>query len=244
MVANRPLLSEQPDLRHKEQNMEFQFRPKINNQLYIRDPYQTVLGKKIVVQSIHLIYKNGFKGFTFKKLAAGIGTTEAGIYRYFKNKDRLLVYIACWYWSWLEYQIVFETKNIKDPRIKLKKILGLLSVSVEDRSTSENINTNYLQQIIIEEGFNTCCKNPDAPTGGNPFIQPYRDLCLKVENCILEYHPVYKYPRSLATTLIETAHLQKFIIRNVLLLSDFEKPEDQTNISLYLEDLLFGNLNR
>lgn len=40
-----------------------------------------------------MIYKTGYEAFTFKKLAEDIGTTEAGIYRYFENKYKLLVYL-------------------------------------------------------------------------------------------------------------------------------------------------------
>jgi len=48
-------------------------------------------GEKIILHSIQLIHKNGFEAFTFKKLAIDSGTTEAGIYRYFENKHRLLI---------------------------------------------------------------------------------------------------------------------------------------------------------
>ncbi|MGZ5010791.1 MAG: TetR/AcrR family transcriptional regulator, partial [Methylobacter sp.] len=65
----------------------------MNDKLFLRDPEQSELGKKIILHSIQLIHKNGFEAFTFKKLAEAIGTTEAGIYRYFENKHRLLIYI-------------------------------------------------------------------------------------------------------------------------------------------------------
>ena len=95
--------------------MKLQLQIKMNEALFLRNPEETELGKKIIKHSIQLIYKNGFEAFTFKKLAEDIGTTEAGIYRYFENKHQLLVYITAWYWSWLEFQISFHTNNIKDP---------------------------------------------------------------------------------------------------------------------------------
>ena len=84
--------------------MEVQLQIKMNEKLFLRNPEQTELGKKIIRHSIQLIYKNGFELFNFKKLAEDIGTTEAGIYRYFENKHRLLIYITAWYWGWLQYR--------------------------------------------------------------------------------------------------------------------------------------------
>ena len=72
------------------------------------------------MHSIQLIGRNGFEAFTFKKLAEDIGTTEAGVYRYFENKHRLLIYIVAWYWTWLQYQVMYQTNNINDPIVKLK----------------------------------------------------------------------------------------------------------------------------
>ncbi|HEX5023975.1 MAG TPA: TetR family transcriptional regulator, partial [Agriterribacter sp.] len=64
--------------------MKLQIQIKMNEALFLRNPEKSELGKKIIQHSIQLIYKNGFEVFTFKKLAEDIGTTEAGIYRYFE----------------------------------------------------------------------------------------------------------------------------------------------------------------
>ena len=95
--------------------MDINLQVKMNEKLYIRNPELSDLGKKIIKHSILLIHKNGFELFTFRKLAESIGTTEASIYRYFENKHRLLIYLTAWYWNWLEYQINFQTNNIKNP---------------------------------------------------------------------------------------------------------------------------------
>src|SRR5687767_14079151 len=112
--------------------MELQLQIKMNEKLFLRNPAQSELGKKIILHSIQLIHKHGFEAFTFKKLAEHIGTTEAGIYRYFENKHRLLIYITAWYWSWLEYRVAFQTNNITDPVVKLKRVINLLATAVED----------------------------------------------------------------------------------------------------------------
>ena len=84
---------------------------KLNDHLYVRDPQHTALGQNIINKGVELIDRLGFEQFTFKKLAEEIGSTEASIYRYFENKHRLLHYLTAWYWSWLEYQIDYETHN-------------------------------------------------------------------------------------------------------------------------------------
>ena len=66
----------------------------LNSNLYIRDPQETKLGKKIIEFSIILIEELGFEKFTFKKLAIKIESTEASIYRYFQNKHKLLIYLV------------------------------------------------------------------------------------------------------------------------------------------------------
>ena len=90
----------------------------MSENLFLRDPQDTDLGRKIVQESIKMIDELGFEGFTFKKLATRIDSTEASIYRYFENKHRLLVYMIAWYWNWLEYKIDFGTQNITDPTKK------------------------------------------------------------------------------------------------------------------------------
>ena len=59
--------------------MEVHLQLKMNEKLFLRDPEQTELGKKIIRHGIQLIDRYGFELFTFKKLAEDIGTTEAGI---------------------------------------------------------------------------------------------------------------------------------------------------------------------
>ena len=81
---------------------------KLNDKLYLRDPQATKLGRRIIQHSILLIDEIGIEDFTFKKLAQRISSTEASIYRYFENKHLLLVYLLCWYWEWMKFQIDYK----------------------------------------------------------------------------------------------------------------------------------------
>jgi AcrR family transcriptional regulator len=222
--------------------MKLQLQIKMNEALFLRNPEDTELGKKIVKHSIILIHTNGFEAFTFKKLAEDIGTTEAGIYRYFENKHRLLIYITAWYWSWLEYQISFQTNNIKDPTVRLKKVIKLLATNIEDDDRTSYVNENLLHQIIISEGSKAYLTKHVNEDNKHHFFKPYKDLCAVIGNIILECNPKYKYPKSLATTIIEMAHFQNFFMRNLPSLTDFGTTKDEKKLVLFLEDLVFSNI--
>ncbi len=216
----------------------------MNEGLFLRNPERTELGKNIIKHSIQLIFKNGIEGFTFKKLAEDIGTTEASIYRYFENKHKLLIYLTSWYWSWVEFQIGFHTHNIKDPILKLKRVITLLAASIENDEQTSYVNESILHQIIIAEGSKAYLTKQVGDDNKQHFFKPYKDLCAIIGNIILECSPQYKYPKSLASTIIEMAHFQNFFMNNLPSLTDFGKTKREAEIIAYLNDLVFSSLNK
>ncbi|MEO7266065.1 MAG: TetR/AcrR family transcriptional regulator [Ferruginibacter sp.] len=224
--------------------MEVQLQIKMNEKLFLRDPEQTELGKKIIQHSIQFIHKIGFESFTFKKLSEDIGTTEAGIYRYFENKHRLLLYIVDWYWSWQEYRVAFYTNNIKEPAVKLKKVIQLLASTVVDDDKTLHVNESMLHQIIIAEGSKAYLTKNVGEDNKEQLFKPYKDLCAVIAGIILECNPKYKYPRSLASTIIEMAHFQNFFMHNLPSLTDFGKTKDELKVVSFLEDVVFSSLRK
>lgn len=224
--------------------MKLQLQIKMNEALFLRNPESSELGKNILQHSIQLIYKLGFEAFTFKKLAEDIGTTEAGIYRYFENKHKLLVYLTAWYWGWLEFQILFHTNNIQDPTVKLKRVIKLLATAVEDDEQISYINESLLHKIIIAEGSKAYLTKQVGEDNRQQFFKPYKDLCAEVGNIIAACNPKYKYPRSLASTIIEMAHFQNFFMNNLPSLTDFGKNKEETEIISFLNDLVFSSLKK
>ncbi len=221
-------------------NLEVQI--KMNPSLYLRDPELSELGKNIIKYSIELIQKNGFESFTFKKLAEDIGTTEAGVYRYFENKHKLLVYLVSWYWGWLQFQINYQTNNVTDPIVKLKKIIKILASNVEDDLTTSHVDESLLYQILISEGSKAYLTNHVEQDNKQQFFKPYKDLCNTVGDMILACNEKYKYPHSLASTIIEVAHLQNFFMNHLPSLTDMSKSKDEKEIINYLEDLVFKSI--
>ena len=224
--------------------MELQIQIKMNEKLFLRNPEQTELGRKIILHSIQLIHKKGVESFTFKKLAEDIGTTEAGIYRYFENKHRLLLYIVAWYWSWVEYRISFHTNNINDPVKKLKTVIQLLATTVEDDIKTSHVDESALHQIIIAEGSKAYLTKHVTEDNKDQFFKPYKDLCAKIGDIILECNPKYRYPKSLSSTIIEITHFQNFFMNNLPSLTDFGKDKDELKIVLFLEELVFSSIKK
>ncbi len=220
--------------------MKLGIQIKMNESLYLRNPETSELGRNIIKYSIELIHKSGFESFTFKKLSEAIGTTEAGVYRYFENKHNLLVYIVSFYWGWLEFQINYQTKNLKDPEIKIKKIIQLLAENVEDDISTGHIDESMLHQIVIAEGSKAYLTKNVTAENKLQFFKPYKDLCNVVVEIILEFNPKYKYPHSLASTIIEMAHLQNFFMNHLPSLTDFSKNKSVDQIVAFLNELTFS----
>lgn len=222
--------------------MKHSLRMKMNESLFLRDPELSELGKNIIKYSVQLISKQGFESFTFKKLAESIGTTEAGVYRYFENKHRLLVYLISWYWGWLEFQIVFQINNIDDPEKKLQKIITLLSKNIEDDKSTDHVNESLLYQLVISEGSKAYLTNHVKQDNKQHLFKPYKDLCKLIGDIILECNPKYKYSRSLASTIIEMAHLQNFFIQYLPSLTDFAATKSEHDIISFLNHLVFSSI--
>lgn len=223
--------------------MDIQLHIKMNEKLFVKNPEQTELGKKIIRHSIQLIHDHGFEAFTFKKLAEDIGTTEAGIYRYFENKHRLLIYLVAWYWSCLEYRVTVHTRNITDPVLKLKSVIKLLVSAINDDIQSDYVNESLLHQIIITEGSKTYLTKKVSEDNKDRLFKPYKDLCAAIGDIILQCNSSYKYPKSLASTIIEMAHFQTFFMLNLPSLTDFGATKHEIDIVSFLEDLVFASLH-
>ena len=186
--------------------------------------------------------ENGIDNSKISDIAkrAEVGTVT--VYRYFENKHRLLIYIAAWYWNWVEYRINFQTNNIKDPFKRLQKVIKLLATTVVDDKKTFHVDENLLHQIIIAEGSKAYLTKQVGEDNKHHFFKPYKDLCATIGDIILECNPKYKYPISLSTTIIEMAHLQNFFMNNLPSLTDFGNSKDEKKIVVFLENLVFSSL--
>ena len=228
--------------------MEYSVHIRMNERLFLREPEASELGRRIVRQGIVLFDEVGFEEATFRKLAERIGTKEASIYRYFENKHRLLVYLVAWYWQWVDFQVIFQTNNLTDPREKLGKFLRLLLLLDLDNSLSDDIDIQALHRIVIREASKAYLTHHVTEDNRQQLFKPYKELCQRVANIVLDYRPDYPYAHSRVSSLIETAHYQTFFMQNLPSLTDFDpkQPDDlqATNKLLdFLRHLLFSSLD-
>ncbi|MDO6517741.1 TetR/AcrR family transcriptional regulator [Zobellia uliginosa] len=212
----------------------------INEKIYIKDPESTTLGKRIVEESILLIHEIGFEAFTFKKLGQRIGSNESSIYRYFENKHKLLLYLTSWYWGWLEYKLVFATNSITEPREKLRTALTIVTQAAEIDSNFSHIDEVLLSKIVINEYSKSyLTKEVDADNKEGYFVI-YKRLVNRLSTMIAAVDAAYKYPSSLASTVLEGSLHQHFLKDHFASLTDCHEKGDPTD---YFIELVFNALN-
>ncbi len=223
--------------------MQVDFKVKMNEKLYLRNPEGTEIGKHIVKRGVTMIAELGYEQFTFKKLAVEIGSTEATVYRYFKNKHKLLVYIIDWYWAFMEFQVIFQLNNITNPAEKIKKLIDVLVWEDNVGTVFSELDQQALYYIAIAEGSKTYLSKEVDNYNKDFLFKPYKDLCSRIALLFKEYNPKYKYPSSLASTLVESAHMQYYFMHHLPRLVDYSKKKNPKEIEAFLEQLVFGVLN-
>lgn len=188
-----------------------QLKIEVNKNLYVKDPESSDLGKKIVEHSIVLIDKIGIENFTFKKLGIQIESNESSIYRYFENKHKLLLYLASWYWGWKEYQLVFSTANVVDPKIRLQIAIEVLTRRVEKDSFISHIDEVVLNRVVINEFSKSYLTKEVDKEHKEGFFEVYNRLAFRLKEMILDVDKEYPYPASLASTILEGSLHQYFL---------------------------------
>jgi AcrR family transcriptional regulator len=210
---------------------------RINSELYLKDPESTELGKRIITKSIELIDEVGFEGFNFKKLGKAIGSPESSVYRYFDSKHSLLVYLTSWYWSWVEYKIVFGTVNQPSARQQLKAAILILTEQIIEDNRFAHINEVILKRIVISEStkvFHT--KGVDVENEKGNF-EVYKRIIQRLAEMISEINPNYKYPQMLVSSFVEGVNQQYYFCKHLPSITD--KARGKNRVYNFYSDLIF-----
>ncbi|MBL7471693.1 TetR/AcrR family transcriptional regulator [Robertkochia sediminum] len=216
------------------------FKIQINENIYLKDPESSKLGKKIIDHSILLIDEIGFEHFTFKKLADKIGSTESSIYRYFENKHQLLVYLTDWYWSWMEYKLVFNTHNMSNPSSKLELALEIVTMAPEKDENFSHINEVVLGSIVISEFSKSYLTKEVDQENKEGYFATFKRLVGRVAQFITEVNPQYPHPRSLVSTVIQGALHQQYSKAHLPSLTDFN---DNKELVDFYKQLVLTQIN-
>ena len=183
--------------------------------LYLRDPQATALGRRLLAGSVQLLDEIGFEAFTFKKMAALLGSTEASLYRYFENKHQLLTYLVSWHWAGLRLRLRFAIANIADPREQLRRALAVVCrANLDDPATPDFDEAALYRVVVAEASKSYLTRDVDADNRAGMFRE-YKLLAADVVAVVVAINPTYPYPQSLVSTLLEAARKQFFFAQHL-----------------------------
>lgn len=209
----------------------------ISDALYTKDPESSDLGRNIISKSIEMINELGYESFTFKKLGVVIGSNESSIYRYFSSKHALLIYLISWYWSWVEYKLVFATTNMATPEERLKEAIRIVTENVTEDQAFSNINEVLLHNIIISESSKAYYTKDVDTENKKGYFKTYKRVVQRASDMVLAVNPKFKFPHMLISTVIEGAHHQRYYATHLPSLTDAEKGKN-TVVTFYTDLVL------
>lgn len=216
--------------------MQITFR--LNEKLYLRDPQETELGRRILEQGIRLIDELGFEQFTFRKLADALGSAEASLYRYFENKYRLLQYLTAWYWSWLEYRMDMFTHPTMSAQEKLRWHLHVLTEPKTKDPVFGFIDEEALHRIIVNEQDKTYLTKWVDEDNRDGLFRGYKTICGKLSALVSACNPAYPYSSMLASTVLLTCIQQQFYSEHLPSLTNISKGQSE-KLKAFVEELVF-----
>jgi AcrR family transcriptional regulator len=219
------------------------YKLELNKMLFIRDPQETELGRKIIQEAISLIDEIGFDLFTFKKIAHKISSTEASVYRYFENKNQLLSYLVAYYWLWLDMKISFAINNINSVETKLKLVLSIIANPKHESGMKPYLDEVKLHHIVATESLKSYFNKDVDQHNREGFFSDYKQFCNKIAALMLELNPSFQYPNALATMLIEAAHHQIYYAEHLPKLTNLKSSHKTESLINFLECILFSALN-
>lgn len=210
----------------------------VPEKIYVKDPESSDLGKRIVEHSILLINDIGFDSFTFKKLGTLIGSNESSIYRYFESKHKLLLYLSSWYWAWIEYQLVFETHTL-NPNDKLEKAIEIVTRAIKEDSNFSHINETILNRIMVNENSKSFLTKEVDQENKDGYFVVYKRIVHRLRDMIKTINPGYKFPSSLASTILEGSLHQHFLKDHFISITDCN---DGLSPTLFIKNLVLNTL--
>ena len=216
-----------------------QIQLQIPSKLYLKDPTSSAIGRRVVEHGIMLIDEIGFEAFTIRKLADRIGTTEATVYRYFRSKHRLLLYLTSWYWTWMEYRLLVATSSTASALERLRLALRELTQPIHADDVTPHIDEGALYRIVVAESSKVYLNRHVDTENVEGFFHSYKRLCRRVADLITEVNPRYAFPVALVSTVVESSHMQKYFAEHLPSLTEVTRAEADSSTTAFLTELVF-----
>lgn len=172
-----------------------------------------------------------------------MGASEITVYRYFENKHKLLLYLLSWYWEWVKFSILFNTRNLSDPSDKLRLAIRTVIEGRHRNPLVDYIDEEKLFSLVVEESekaYHT--KFVDEENRQGLFLT-LKSLKAEISKIIIEVNADYAFSNSLSSTILEMSSSLRFYAQHLPSMTDvadIEKLDDQ--IFNYLDDLVFSSL--
>ncbi|MFZ6000257.1 MAG: TetR/AcrR family transcriptional regulator, partial [Bacteroidota bacterium] len=141
-------------------------------------------------------------------------------------------------------QIDFHTNNIKDPVERLKICLTQLSEEKAFDPGVAYVDEAALQRIVSAEFEKTfLTKQVDADNKDGLFF-PYKSLCKKVANIVIEVNPEFEYPHALVSTVMLSIKHQLFYAEHLPSLTDikYDPKKHHKKLNQFLETIVFKTI--
>lgn len=202
--------------------------------LHLRDPGTSVVGERILSEGLALMNELGLEVFTFKKLAERAECTEATIYKYFPNKQRLLQYYFQLYWMWLDTHCQQEGRLLPDAWERLQGDIRSLCGLWSKDAMAAQLDPVDLRALVIVEGSKSFLHRNVDEDNKLKLFQPYKDLCSHLSAELKACDRKCKHPRTFATTLIEMAHSLEFAMEHLPALTELSAGRSHKKLSEFL----------
>jgi oligoribonuclease NrnB/cAMP/cGMP phosphodiesterase (DHH superfamily) len=136
---------------------------------------------------------------------------------------------------------VFSTLNISSTEEKLKRAIEIITKPIQLDHKYSHINEVLLNKIVINEFSKSYLTKEVDQENKEGYFEVYKRLSTRIKDMIIECSPHYKYPSSLASTLIEGSLYQHFLKDHFISITDCSSEEKHT--SFFIE-LIFNTIKK
>ncbi len=211
----------------------------VEEKFYVRDPMSSTLGVRIIEHGILMLDEMGYEQFTFRKLAERLGTAEPSIYRYFRSKHGLLLYLTAWYWSWVEVRLMIATVNVVSAEDRLRRALLELTQPIIDDASTPHVDEAALYRVVVAESSKVYLQREVDAENREGLFRSYKRLCQTAGRIISEINPDYPYPVALISTVVESSHMQRYFAQHLPSLTEVDRGNPDATLTSFLTDLVF-----
>jgi hypothetical protein len=128
---------------------------------------------------------------------------------------------------------------MSNPNEKLEKAIKVLTRTIESETTFTHIDEVELSRVVINEYSKSYLTKEVDAENKDGYFAIYKRLVTRLRDIIIEVNSTYKFPHSLASTVIEGALHQHFLKDHFKSLTDCN---DKTQPSEYFKHLVSNAL--